>query len=292
MIYESWLTLSGETDIIEEFMSQDPPYLIVPELAATLDCKTLVEGLPDGAATRVIYPKDMPSALGAPVGGDAAIALVKATEWVLSLNAERLTELSAWFVGTYGAKEFVKGFAGEAGKDTWNAIKNLLARIRDWSTNAPATKLEAMLPLRVEAAYRPTGTGDRKFEVVLDPRWDSNEVDRRLMLLERMLLPAVFAFLKETERVPSNNREKFILGSARIVLSPDCDGVDGWWLDCQDSLETGVVLLVEMTDHSFRWDKRVWKAGLIANILFEVLQAKGFTNRGEDTALVSSRSHH
>jgi len=65
--------------------------------------------------------------------------------------------------------------AGEGGKATWKAIENLLTRIRDWSTKSPVD----MLPLRVKAPYRPTGTGNRKFEVVLDPRWNADEANRQ-----------------------------------------------------------------------------------------------------------------
>jgi hypothetical protein len=103
-------------------MPPEPPYLIVPRIGADLDRGALLEGFPDAANTTLVYPKDMPPALGAPIGGDVAIGLVRATEWLLALTPRRLAEVSAWIVGTYGAREFAKGFAGEAGKDTWEAV--------------------------------------------------------------------------------------------------------------------------------------------------------------------------
>lgn len=269
--------------------TEKPPYLIVPPAGADFNQKALVEGLPDTDKIVVIYPKDMPQALGAPVGGGGVMPLIEATKWVLCLEPGRLIQLGATFVLTYGATEYVKGLASEAGKDTWKAIKVLLKRIFAYSDSQTKNPNSKALPLQIKGNYSTSDESRRVFSLILDPNWTKDEKDSHLLQLESAILPVIFSFFSQTEEaaklVPidteGNNLMGWCLRHMTVSIGPNLNHPNEWWVNCDVHIGSTALLLVDPVTLTIRWDKHVWKTDDISDLFIKSFEEHGYKNCGE-----------
>jgi hypothetical protein len=105
--------------------SSDEPYIALPsdigaeEFATVLSLFSKIQT----SRARVLYHKKFPVANfdGAGSGG----GLIEFADWVVNFRPLLFRDLALWTLATYTAKEFVKGFAAEAGKAFWNGVKAL-----------------------------------------------------------------------------------------------------------------------------------------------------------------------
>jgi len=290
-------------------MPDVPPYLIVPEIGANVSHAELTAGLPDSKKIRIILPKDMPPALGAPVGGDVAIGLIKATEWVLALDIKALFELSAFLYSTAMFKEMTKQLAGEAGKDAWKGIKLLVGRIREFSRSKPDASESSSLPLviRFEDAERPTRVSAKLLTTGSDVQVDAN-----LDVLHSKLLAAVSEWLEEMHRPDLFTDPGWVEGEAGqhilrleretrewqrqhgksepiairqraalragIDLMQSTDQPHIWLVSVSAWPDSDLEITVDTNCNSFTFGRRKVRVGFLARLFFSQLQNRGFHN--------------
>src|SRR5258706_16457510 len=106
-----------------------------PTAISERHAQNLVRGLDFGGRPVKMLPYKRRDAVLS--GGGSSGQLL---EWVLSISQAGAWDWMAAFLGGYAGKEFLKGFAGEAGKDFWKAVKCLASRISGDNQLQPKAK--------------------------------------------------------------------------------------------------------------------------------------------------------
>jgi hypothetical protein len=131
-------------------------------------------------------------------GGSGGVQLL---QWMLTITQTGAWEWMAAFLTGYAGKEFLKGFAGEAGKDFWKAIKIFASRI------SGDDQLESKSKQQIEISTK-DNSGKPSFSVKIDPSWFGSEEHRRMVgVLEDVVLPSLARFLDSSGRQESNQPE-------------------------------------------------------------------------------------
>jgi hypothetical protein len=132
-------------------------------------------------------------------------ALLEIGHWIVDVGPTLLVD----FLVAYGGAEFLKGFAGEAGKDvyhaakratgvTWDGVKRLAGRIREsWKAgNRPAGWEVPQLSIQAKGPHPVSG---QFYNVVLmlDDLSDETRVDADVAAIESIFLPFLACYSRD-----------------------------------------------------------------------------------------------
>ena len=114
---------------------------------------------------------------------------VQALEWLIIVTRNGLWEYLSAFLAGYAGKEFLKGYASDAGKDFWKGTKILVASIARHTGLSPSEKASVKID-------KDTTDDQGSLSLTLAPSWFVDQDYRHLVVdLESRILPAVAEYI-------------------------------------------------------------------------------------------------
>ena len=139
------------------YVHDHEPYIAVPPLVDSADFQDIAASLSGLSHFQVVRTDRVPTYHLSGVDPTAARDIAY---WIVNFGPDVMRQLALWGVLTYTAKKVIDGLAGEAGKDVWKAIKELLQLIHRKLARHPADKASDLRLVELRAEGR-SSDGDQ-----------------------------------------------------------------------------------------------------------------------------------